>query len=565
MSDFKSNFINKQPRRLADSPWLNFEEPEVILIQGQRGSGKSVTSEFIAEQLYKKGLLILHIWGARSFENIYWAINKNCQTPYTNLKKFVDCFYKNSDENLRVRFGQEFEKYRELAIKEGLIAKLDNKLQLLSKGKQLHFNQLLHCKCHKSYPIIWVVPDYIEFDQESLDKFNGLYWKDVGEYSKENSEITSADKKKLEEGKLLRPGFLQPKTKIIVRKITPPTTPNRKEIFREEFTKIVLEARKEHRIITMNPAIFEGVVDKFETLAEIFRMIPWLMNNSGHFVPKENPQNKWESSWHKIAIIINELRSVVPSSNIHGEKNASTSKKAIFDYIPEARHYKTWFVGDYQNPQDLYPGVRYQSNLVIIKRASKNILGDDWSWMFEKIKEDRLNFFNRRFGKDLKKEGQLSYYERIPLIRDYLDSRRTKIGELPSNRGYVTYPNNELKLETLDMPSFHHKGSMDDFFKDTGITWKTNHDKKPKEERRTDRQTTKKKKVVKEEILKKIDYMRSNEKKSFEQIKIELVSMEKEGIIQDMGFSIKTPVYFNNWYLEWKKRKRLEDTNESSE
>ena len=72
----------------------------------------------------------------------------------------------------------------------------------------------------------------------------------------------------------------------------------------------------------------------------------------------------------QIAIVINELRSVVPSSKMHGEKYASSSKKAIFDYIPEARHFSTWFLGDYQDPEDLYGGVKKQANNVHVKRGS---------------------------------------------------------------------------------------------------------------------------------------------------------------------------------------------------
>ena len=64
----------------------------------------------------------------------------------------------------------------------------------------------------------------------------------------------------------------------------------------------------------------------------------------------------------------------------------------------------------------------------------------------------------------------------------------------------------------------------------------------------------KKKKTQKEEIMKKIDYMITTEKKSFKQVKDDLVSMESEGIIPDMGYNKKSPIYFNNMYLRWKKK-----------
>ncbi len=45
-----------------------------------------------------------------------------------------------------------------------------------------------------------------------------------------------------------------------------------------------------------------------------------------------------------------------------------------------------------------------------------------------------------------------------------------------------------------------------------------------------------------------------NEGKSFEQIKNELVLLEQQGIIQNMEFTNKDPIYFSNWYNRWKKK-----------
>lgn len=531
MSDFIPQFKPRLPGKLANQPWLSTKEPQVILVQGMRGAGKGVTVDNIAEKLYTEGFLILHIWAARSFENLYWAICKNCNIKYDQWKKEYEANYRIENPNFKdkISFG-------------------------------------LHCKCHKAYPILWVVPDYIKIVQETLDRFNGAYWSGIEEFNtsywngenlRNSHELLPNQRKILSEGNLKKPVNLIHNPLIVVRQITTPTSAQRREIFCEQFTNIVLEAREQHRIVVMNPAIFEGQVDKFETLTEIIRMIPNLMNKSGHFKPLTEKQvgkprsewTKWERSYHKVAIVINELRSVAPSNRLSGESKASATKKAIYDFIPEARHNKAWFVGDYQNPDDLFAGVRYQANIVIIKRASKLILGNDWEWLYKKIDFNREGMIKYRFHG----EGAND-----PLIKRCLDYARPRVDDLPDNKGYVTFVNGEIKLETFEMPGFHHKTSMDDFKADTGIDWTVTYEKKPNEVSESTASEVKiivkKKKIQKEEILKKIDYMVTTEKKSFKQIKDDLVSMESERIIPDLGYKEKSPIYFNNMYLRWKKK-----------
>jgi len=423
---------------------------------------------------------------------------------------------------------------------------------------KLHDNELLHCKCSKAYPIVWIVPDYIEIDKESLDRFNGVYWKNWEEYNDAyvNCKINQflPNSKYIDFTNEKKPDGLIPKPLIVIAKITTPTSASRKEIFREQFTKIVLQAREQHRVVVMNPVIFEGSNDKFDTITEIFRMLAYLMNKSGHFKPLNNPKNKWEKSWHKVAIVINELRSVAPSSRLSGESKAGSSKKAIFDMIPEMRHMKTWFLGDYQNPDDLYSGVRYQANIVVIKNASRNILGSDWAWLFEKIEYNRQGMIEHRFG---------GSDERYPHVKEHLDKVRPKIDELPRNKGYITFPNNEIVLETFDMPSFHHKTSLEDFQADTGISWIVNHEKKSKDSSSLSqserKESSRKKKTEKEEIFKKIDYLRQTQAKSWIQIKDELVLLENEGMIPMMNYSDKKPSYFSNEYGKWKKKQATND------
>ena len=575
--DFIPNFKQRIPQKNSSKDWLDFEEPQIIFSQGMRGGGKSVLVNRTAERLYNEGFLILHIWSARSLENLYWAINKNCRTHYTKLKIIVDAFYdKTFQGNLRQRcaskglFGDEYEKYHQISIQSNLIESSgNNSHQITDLGKQLHKRELLHCNCSKAYPIMVAVPDYVEFDEESIDRFNGGYFRNLKHYAQYSREITTEQKKLLKEEKLVIPEEFRPKPLIKIAHFTTPTSTDRKQKFRDEFTKIILDARKEHRIVVMNPSLFEGEMDKFDTLAEIFKMIPNLMIRSGHFktltvndVGKPRKYfTKKQKAWHKVVIVVNELRSVAPSSNLHADKDAGKSKKAVFGFVPEARHFKTWFLGDYQDNDDLYSGVKKQANLTLIKRGSRNIFGENFKWAFDKIEYDRIGLARKIWKR-------AEYVEKIEHLKGlenanrnfkkYLDQRRPYIDELPDNKAYVTWQNQEIELITVDPPSFHHKQSTEDFLVDTDITWTVNKDKKPQEKsilsKKERKESTKNMKKIKEDILIRISQMREVENRSWIEIKEELVELQKVGIIPQMGYENKTPVYFSNLFGEWKKK-----------
>jgi len=585
--DFIPRFRPRKPKRFSEEAWLNFDEPQVILFQGMRGSGKGVSVERTAEELYKEGFSIWHLWSARSFENLYWIQNQNCREKYQKIKCIADSFFDGDESESLVekslatgiiKSKDEFNKYLEIMIQEDMIKRINDKqLRLINDGLALAKNELLHCKCHKAYPILWIVPDYIDFVEETIYRFNKIYWNDFEEYGRHLKEITTEEKELLKQGKLKKPSYLRPNPLIKIQHITPPTSKQRKEIFREEFTKAVLDAREEHRVLILSPAIFEGEMDKFDTVAEIFRMISYLMNKSGHFMPLTEEKvgksrkywTKRQKNWHKVAIIINELRSIAPSSKMHGEKSASSSKKAIFDYIPEARHYSTWFLGDYQNPSDIFDGVRYQANIVIIKRASRNILGENWSWLFDRVIKDRMRFFRGKFHKKIERPEQLEYFERkFPRVKRYIDERRPYVDALADNEGYITWINNEFKKISFDMPSFHHKASQDDFQLTTGIRWIVNMDKKPQEKtsltKSEQKQSVAQKKKSNEERMRNMHYMRTTEQKNWTQIKEEFVLQEKEGIIPYIGYANKTPNYFSNLYGRWLKKQNLTGASSSA-
>jgi hypothetical protein len=563
LSEITAQFRERKPNSKAKKDWIDTEEPQVVLYQGMRGSGKGVAVDQTAEKFYNAGMTVLHIWGARSYENLYWMINKNCGIFYSKLKMIVDGFVESAISDGKLSISQvcqnkgiselDYEEAKELAVKHELIIPTgENKFRISKIGLKFARNELLHCKCHKATPVILVVPHYIKFDMETIDRFNI-----------ENSS-----------------GYVDPigikrmgKPLLVIRHINPPTKADKKEKFVDDFTDIVLQARKQSRVIVMNPAFFEIALEKFATLKEIMNMLPYLMNTSGHFTPltEKNvgkPKQYWskkQKSWHKLAVVINEIRSVAPSGKLYGEKEAGQTRRAIMDKIPEMRHFKTWFCSDYQNPEDLDSGLKVQSNYVVVKRSSRGILGDSWKWLFEKIKTDRMNLVRNNLRgfkiersedaeKLLRKKG-----ERFRKLRKFVDDRRPLIDELPDNVGYVTSQNLSVKRHSFNLPSFHHKTSLEDFKGDTGIEWSVKLDEEDKEKqiemdmsKKDKKVAVKKKKDLKNDICKKIHHMRTVDQKQFADIQKELVAMQKEGLIPDMGYEDKKPIYFNILYNRWK-------------
>ena len=144
-----------------------------------------------------------------------------------------------------------------------------------------------------------------------------------------------------------------------------------------------------------------------------------------------------------------------------------------------------------------------------------------------------------------------------------MDYRRPYVDNLPDNKAYVTWPNHEFRLETVDLPSFHHKNSLEDFMLDTGITWTVNDKKKPTEtkslSKSEQKQISKTNKKIKEEIFKKIQHMKDTEKKSWTQIKEELVSQENAGLIPQIGYENQTPKTKNTHIGDGNRRGRIEE------
>ena len=107
------------------------------------------------------------------------------------------------------------------------------------------------------------------------------------------------------------------------------------------------------------------------------------------------------------------------------------------------------------------------------------------------------------------------------------------------------------------MGNFHHKQELESFSGDTGITWIVDREKRPEDVTTTKKETksmAQQMKNTKLDIFKRMRYSVEIEKKDFTSIGADLVQMQVDNIIPDMGYAGKNRTYFSNMYNKMKKR-----------
>lgn len=556
IDNFNPSTKEKQFKDNLSEEWMEFdEEPLIYSVIGSRSSGKSGMSDYMLKKYYDRYFTCLHLYSGRSLENLYFIVNKNCDIHFKKIKQL-----------LKNKFGvgsvpealseDDEKKYVSIAERGGFIKKTNTELIITEKGIRLLKGQLLHCKCNKAIPMILLVPDYNTFDMETVDRFNGYYWKDMEEYKQHMSEITKEDKELLLQGKLFKPTYLRPEPMIRVRHFPVPKVNAKNEKFIEIWTESVLTAREEHRVLVMSPLFFEGE-DKFETLGVIAKYHPTLMNLSGHFeklTEKDvgKPYRYWtkrEKNWHKMAVFIDEARSVIPSSKMHGESGAGKSKKAIFDNVPEMRHFKTWLHLFYQNPADVYDGVRHNDSMTIMKRTHLGLAGDYWKWIFNKVLRDRWGFMKLRAPNvnryddekniEIIKQRAHAVERRYPKLKKWIDDRRPSIEDMDGDKAYVIRYG-KMRLIKNEMGSWHHKQETESITGDTGIKWSIDRNKRTIDDVKTEssnkKETKEKKQQMERIVFDRMTYLKEKEGKEWLSILDDMIQLERDGVVYGFDF-----------------------------
>lgn len=443
-------------------PRLDATKIKVVFYIGDRGGGKTTAIEEDAEAYYHEHITPLYIWGSRSNENVFTGINLNCKTRWDEEKQKLE------NKIIFSKTIEEKEKYQDQ------LQQLQNRL---------------HCNCSKAHPINWLVPKYWDF--EGVYDYNTC-WSGKDEYdlalrnewiTKPYLELTLKEREKLEQRKLKKPKYMIKNDLIRVCPFTIPISAKDKEEFEKEFLKYLFEARDEHRWIIMNPLMFMEEKEKFSTIGYIFERLKFWMDT--YFQPltpqtvakmrgqKEPvPRSEWtkkELSYDKICLILPEIRTIAPPQKFSPEKQSTMAKRPLVDMVPELRHFRIYLLGDLQAYDDLNDSVRPMADYVIIKRATRELLGNEWSnfvTKIEQLRKERLIALSH---------GKFDDFKKAPFeFKQMIDKDLPNIPEIPKNKGYVVYRNGEFYLETFEMSSFHHKKESETVQSVTGISWKIN-------------------------------------------------------------------------------------------
>ena len=382
--------------------------PQVIFYQGKRNSGKSVAKERAVEFYYDAGMTIADLWAARNHENWFWAHNNHCDDKWKMTMQILNNLLQEETgvldrqtlmHSVDMHSEEMFAFYINELLAEKCVTANKTHIGITNDGYSLAKDEPLHCRCSRAYPILAMVPNYVTISQESLDRYNKQYFWDYKEFQEayEKRLVNCTIPKEANFWKVEKPREWQKELVKIAHFSIP--SPARKDLFLDQFARILMQGRDEHRIVVQNPSDFLGT-DKFVTLATEIKALPqfsrqFLIDKTEEELGKPYYQwNKYEKSWAKLCIVLGELKTIAPSSKLSGETKAGDTKRALFDVIGEWRQFFLWLLGDYQNPQDLYPGVRYQADYIAIKRASPNLLGEDFSWIFPDIEDKRREMYH---------------------------------------------------------------------------------------------------------------------------------------------------------------------------
>lgn len=404
----------------------------IYFIMGNRGSGKSSLDEVIAEENFRAGHTVLDLHSAGNYESVYWVINKKCREYW---------------DRWRVENEKRPENERE--------------------------KEPLHCNCDSRYKTLLVVPDYVEIDQEAIDKFNGKFytkkeWAELG-HLEYGTIITHSNGEK-EKRIPVKPEYVE---WLKIRKIHVPNKGYKnRDLFVSDLTEIMLMGKNERRIITTNPIFYREMNHKLVILEKWLRELPEIIRsnfktNTPRSVAEQRgldkpvPFGQWtvqEKNSHRVTILMREFGSLV-ASMLTEERNQVIVKKAVFALVKICRHFHVSLVGDMQRGGDVLKNVRDQRDFFIWKQSNIDIVPEDYDWLRKMIKEFR--------DKVIEKVG-IGYAQRLyPNMED-----------LQPNQMYVLYPKknergNIFKLFNVRMPEFHHHSADDDFEEDTGLIKET--------------------------------------------------------------------------------------------
>ncbi len=299
---------------------------------GIKGGGKSVVVEKVGQELLDAAWTILDLNGAPNLESAYWVVNKDCRSAY---------------------------------------------LQQLEENKILRGAP--HCNCHKQYPILLICPETKQFDQYSIDSYNGFVIKSRQwylDYCREN-EIYPIEFQNSMIGKKIETNKLP---LIEVKYLPEPSLNSSNHVaFKNLMTDAILHCRDQGRVLVFNPMLWQREFAKFKALELIIKMLEEVKNQ--HFLPQPpeivNPikakvragsriskEEKRLLSWQHMGVLIREA-SDLTAGVLKVETHSTLTKKALLGFIRRSRHIGCTLVLDTQRPDDVFVGIRDSFSIVL--------------------------------------------------------------------------------------------------------------------------------------------------------------------------------------------------------
>ena len=482
-----------------DEAWIDPNKQNFYFTVGERGYGKSVFDEYVANELYDNGITVIDLHASDNLENFFWCVNLD--------------------------HGKKCDRWME-----------NNPNQRVP----------LQCKCKQAYPIMILCPEYRVWNQKEIDYANGKYytkkeWAAKGylEYDRNHPPV--------------KPKELQPLPLIVVKHIPLPSKGknSKNEEFIKVFTEALLQCRKERRVLCVNPKMWlaEHESYHFKTLEIILRNIRSIAYE--HFQPLTEkqlgkPKSKWtiqELSWHRTALVIREASELLPQGT-KGDYSGDSllAKKGMMGLTKKSRHESINLILDTQRFEDIVPNIREQHSVLIIKHSKEKLLGEHLKEYEEKIDSQRLKILE-------KTRYSSNGYKKVRKAWPY-------IKELGFNYAYLVRSDNMPRLEKIPTPSFHHKEPTDNWCNIMNVSYTTNKDLiKTISESKVDKNLLKPNESQDKILYHTIKDLKEVKKMRWDKILIHLIEMQEHGsIVYPKSFKDITNNSIRKKYSDMKKK-----------
>lgn len=404
-------------------------------ICGSRGSGKSVLLEFVLSWYRKHGYLTLDWFGSLDHENAYWCIPDI--VPIFDWARIPG-----EDEGKLVRYlmqcfdhGQKFEDYTVTREDDRSIA-VDSKVMLfriklnksMTKGKIVvdpdsifpRSRWLITRRDGEGRLIIYGRDPKRKEKNIRVVGYPVLIILSKTTMIKQNDPLCVCGIQMKEHGE----GYDCGRKDLLIKTIDDHTP--LKEI-------IELTAR-ENRVCIFNRGFYQDQRDAYRTLARFLKELPFLILRGS--LPEKS-----------IVLGMREAGQIAPSG-LKGMKGdyETEVKRQLQTYIREARHLRTVLVLDFQRASDIAKSISSQRDFLFIKRSTRDLIPDDYQWLFENIEGRRWRAgyeFNFEIDEDLPSITRLKHWE-----------------------SYVLFPDRHYEKRTHIMADFHHKIPSDSWPRD---------------------------------------------------------------------------------------------------